>query len=143
MSWITLTTADVLEQFNETERQAYQDAQGEDTMAGLISKVCTEVQGYVRKRYEVGAAGTIPDELESAAVALIRYRFLNSLPIKSLMTEQRVKEKEDALTLLRDVAKGNFAIAGTFKPADDESNTLSPSISERTRTHTRDNQDGI
>lgn len=121
MSWIVITEAAVRSTLAAAELSALRTVQlaaGQaDPLAEIIARTVDEVRGYVAaySQNRLGADGTIPAELESAALALVRYRLATRLPIKTLLTDARKDEQRDALTLLRDVAGGRFAIV----PPDD------------------------
>src|SRR5581483_9244811 len=102
-----------------------------------------EVRGYVAAQNPLGPEGTIPSELKPAAAAIARLNFLEQIPSKRLITPQREKAAENALALLRDVAKGNFRIVPDAAPAADQPATPSPSISGRQRRDQRCEQDGL
>ena len=129
MSWITLTSTDVLAQFSPSEKSAYQTARaGSDEIPDIINSVSNEVRGYVAVKYPLGSAGTIPESLESAAISIIRFRFLNGLPTKTLITEDRRKENEQAIKLLESVAAGKFVVESPSGSQNAGSNIV---ISER------------
>jgi hypothetical protein len=150
MSWITLDADAVLEQFNATERAAVEGVQeSENGLPGLISSVTKQVRGYVARRNPVASDETqLPDELKADAIAIIRYRFLNSLPgLEDLITKGREKEYSDALVTLRAVAAGNGpaieppAEVSTAQEVDSPAPRFS---STRRRRRFNDcNQDGI
>lgn len=110
MSWISITSTLVTAQFSSAEKAAYDAHRGDDKIANIISSVVREVRGYVGNKYPLESGETIPDSLEGAAIAIIRYRFLNGLPSKTLITEDRRNEYNDAMTLLRKVSEGSFLI---------------------------------
>jgi phage gp36-like protein len=105
-----------------------------------------EVRGYIAAypQNKLGEGVTIPAELETAACAIARYRALNRLPVKSLLTETRIGEYKDALALLRDVAAGKFAIE---QPATASDQVIAgPSVevvSSTTRRATREKLSGL
>lgn len=111
MSWITFTETDVLEQLSPQEKASYTAVQGSNKLPDVVASVVQEIRGYVGVKNPLAAGATIPPELESTAISIVRYRFLNGLPDKRLLTEQRVAENDQALTRLRAVAKGEFAIS--------------------------------
>lgn len=83
---------------------------GASNLAAIISQVIREVRGYVGRSNPIGLDGTIPDELQTAANALVVYRYVSQLNSGSLITEARKTAYEDAMKQLRDVAKGDFLI---------------------------------
>ena len=105
MAWQSLTSADVLSKLSGAELSALQTAalgDGQsDPVPGIIQAVVDEVRGYVAANHDnqLGAAGTIPSKLVSAALAIIRHRLCTRLPVASLLTEQRIREKDDAIRL--------------------------------------------
>lgn len=115
--WITITESKFLEQCTGSEVNAIKTAalatsQGEP-LSATIAKVVQEVRGYVaacgRNRLD-SDLGTIPGELEADAIAIVRYRALNRLPIKSLLTSTRETEYRDAREKMKDVAACRFSI---------------------------------
>jgi len=149
MAWITLVEADVVSRLSSPETVALKSAAlatGQaDPLAEIVSQVVQEVRGYVaaNRANQLGAGETIPDRLKSAALALIRWRLVNRLPVKGLLTDERRRELEDAMTLLRDVAAGRFAIDAPATLTDEVESATAPSLTARTRTFTRDDEDGL
>src|SRR4051812_27549529 len=116
MSWITLTVDDVKPKLAAAELSALRSAalasgQG-DPVAEILTEVVNEVRGYIAacERNTLGAGVTIPDKLKSATLAIVRYRAATRLPVKSFLTEDRVKENEAAVRLLEQVAGCKFAV---------------------------------
>jgi phage gp36-like protein len=116
MSWSTLTEAKFLEQLSGPEVTALKTAAlataQAEPLTALLAKVVQEVRGYVaaNSSNQLGEGVTIPGELEADAIAIARYRALNRLPVKSLVTPGRETEYKDAIAKLRDVAAGRFRI---------------------------------
>ncbi len=142
--WITLTADAVKTRLTKPELTALLGAarQAEQTDAGLLaeaaSSVASEVRGYVSacSRNRLGPEGTIPEELLGSSLALVRRYLFTRLPgMKSLYDEVRQKETEDALTRLRDTAKGFFAVVAPESPAPaaEQVSGGSPSITKKTR----------
>lgn len=124
MSWILLTEAHLLEGLTAGELSALktkQLAEGQaDPVVDVLARCASEVQGYVGTRYAVGLAGTVPDQLLSAALAIARWRLIGRLPIRNLATDSRRQEYQDAIAQLRDVAAGKFALSVATTPAADQ-----------------------
>jgi phage gp36-like protein len=124
MSWNTLTEAKFLEHLTGAEVTAIKTAAlataQTEPLTAMLAKVVQEVRGYIAAHEQnvLGEGVTIPDELESAALAIARYRALNRLPIRSLLTETRITEYKDALRLLEHVAAGKFAIEQPATPSE-------------------------
>lgn len=150
MAWVTLTEAKFLQHCSGAEVTAIKSAalgSGQtEPLTDTLAKVVQEVRGYVSAHGQnvLGEGSTIPAELETAALAIARFRSLNRLPIRSLLTPTREQEYRDALTLLRDVAAGKFAVEQPTTPSDQV--TSGPAIevaSSTTRRATRDKLSGL
>ena len=126
MSWITLTPAHIDESLAAAELDALRSLQltpgQEDPVPKAILRTCTQVNGYVAAQagHPVGQAGTIPEELLTSAISIVRWRVIGRLPVKLFATDSRRKEYEDALAELKDVAKGTFAISFPVDPAAEQ-----------------------
>jgi hypothetical protein len=147
MSWQTLLTADVLSKLSGPELDALQTAAladgQKDPVPGIILTVTDEIRGYVaaNPNNRLGASGTIPVKLVSAALAIIRHRICTRLPVASLLTEQRIREKEDAIRLLERVADNKFAVED---PVTGETATPKvQQVSTPTRKTSRDKLSGL
>jgi phage gp36-like protein len=126
MSWITIAQDDIEKRLAAAEMTAVTSAATqvgqtpESIIASAIAAVTGEIRGYVAacQKNVLGETGTIPGELEGAALAMIRRYLFTRLPGTSrLLDENRRKETEDAIALLRDVAAGKFAIVAPAAPA--------------------------
>jgi hypothetical protein len=124
--WNELTADAIKGRLTKPELTALLTAakQTEQTEAGLladaIATVTSEVRGYVSacSRNQLGADGTIPDELLSSALALLRRYLFTRLPgMKALYDQIREEETKDALQRLRDTAACKFAIVQPTAPA--------------------------
>lgn len=142
MSWQSLTTDDVLSKLAGPELAALQSAalaDGQsDPVPGIIQVVVDEVRGYVaaHSQNRLGDAGTIPSKLVSATLAIIRHRICTRLPVASLLTEQRIREKDDAIRLLERVADGRYSIEDpvTGEPSAIKVEQASTPVRKATRT---------
>jgi phage gp36-like protein len=152
--WITLTEALVANRMTGAELTAMKTAalgggqSGATVLADCISAVVREVRGYVAAcaTNTLGDGETIPQELEHAALALLRQRLANRLPgmAKLMQDDARKAEYDDAVRLLRDVAACRFAIISPDEPASEQPALGgTPRITERERTFTRCNGDGL
>lgn len=118
--WIELTEALIANRLTGAELTAMKSAalgagqSGATVLSDAISAVVREVRGYVagNKNNVLGDGETIPDELEHAALAVLRQRLGNRLPglARLFAGEDRKAEYDDAMKLLRDVADGKFGI---------------------------------
>ena len=148
MAWITLTEDNLAERLAAAELTAVQTAATGDAgnpVPEVLESVVAEVRGRVaaNDRNDLGPAGTIPEELKAAALALARWRVLSRLPgMRMLQDDARRMEYTDALALLAAVANDNFAIEQPEDPIEaDTGGTLPPDVGDpRTQF---ENLDGV
>ena len=148
MAWSTVSAATVKPRLTATELTALQTLDLPsgitDALADLITQVVDEVRGYIQSGgNNLGAAGTLPSRLVSAAITIVRYRLATRLPIGVTMTDARRREYEDAMKLLDRVANGGFAIEEPTTADTESAGGAGPSIEGKTLTHDRTSQDGL
>ena len=148
MAWRIITEADVKTRLAGAELNACQTAalaDGQtDPLPDIITAVVDEIRGYIAAGGNtLGAAGTIPSKLISAALAIVRYRLATRLPVRSLLTEERKSENTDAIRLLERVADGKFRIEEATAADTESSSAPGPSMGTKTRNFDRTSQDGI
>lgn len=117
-------------------------------VAEILSQVTTEVRARVAacKTNVLGAAGTIPDECKSAAVDIAVYRICKRLPGRAVLTAERDKANDNAISFLRDVARCDVSIVAPTDAAPDEEQAgpaPAPSITAPCRKFSRSNAEGI
>jgi hypothetical protein len=148
MTWITISEDQVVTKLSGPEAAALKAAalktDQEDPLPAVIEQVVREVRGYVAacERNKLGAGSTIPDELQGAAISRIRFELATRLPVASLLTDDRRRANEQALTLLRDVAACRFAIVAPVEVTDEQLSTPSPRWKARRRKFSQHHQDG-
>lgn len=152
MPWITLTRDDLKTRFSKPELQKLPSAAraegltAEAVLDEAVAGVVGEVRGYVAVKNALGPAGSIPEELKNAALSRIVPLVIGRLPgLTDLMDETRKTGAQDALSLLRRVAEGNFAIVPPAVPAADDLQAGSPmpSIKPREKNFRLEDQDGL
>lgn len=120
--WSEVTTADVMQEFNEREITLINSVRGAsvatgtagDSLTGILERTVSRVRGAVfAGGTELGDAGTIPDSLKGDAIAIARWRFLVSIAqLKPLQTADRKEECERAEKRLERVESGDLKIQG-------------------------------
>jgi len=148
MAWQTISTDNVKTRLAGAEVAALQTAalaEGQsDPLPEIVQTVVDEVRGYIAAGgFSLGAAGTLPSKLVSAALAIVRYRVCTRLPVKSLLTEQRVRENDAAVRLLERVADGKFMVEDPVDLDTEASGGASPSFADRDLSYQREDQDGL
>ena len=115
MSWIALTVDDVENSLTSVEQGLMGDPSSAVDLNNIVVTVTNLVRGKVnsnrRNQGHMGPAGTIPDELQAAAVSIARFKFLTHLPGTQLITKERNADKDEAYEQLHQVATGELVIA--------------------------------
>lgn len=140
MSWIALTTADVLNDFTPAEQRTLENIQGATgNLANIVGDVAEEFrQAITDSGVSLGSttAGTIPRGFRAQAVALARWRWLISIPqAKAMQTAERKEAADETKTLLKDIASGTRKVAA---PDGDTGGVPGPSFGTRGGTATND-----
>ena len=132
MAWITLTDKDAASRFAIYEWEAMTATAREsgvgDVIQRSLDRITSRIRMYVRSCHQntLGPDGTIPDELYSAATALLMEDIATNLPAASIvMDERRQMTVTKAEEMLRMVAKCELLVA-----LSDTTSTNSPSIDE-------------
>jgi phage gp36-like protein len=114
MAWITLTDADLETRFAGAElaalrQKALSSGQG-DPVPVVLAEVVDLVRGYVAGHQvnQLGVGATVPAKLKTAALSIVRYELLNRLGMR--VSEDRKQAYLDAIRLLEQVARGQFAV---------------------------------
>ncbi|MEM0964793.1 MAG: phage protein Gp36 family protein [Verrucomicrobiota bacterium] len=149
MSWISITEDDIERrltggEFTAVREAALSDGQP-DPLPEEIKSAVRRVRGSVAAcdRNKVGPDGTIPDELEDAFLAILRYKLLTRLPDVGLISDDRRREYDDAIALLKDTARCDFAVEQPLNPeAENTTSIPSPAIHSGDRQFDRTSQDG-
>ena len=147
--WRAITEDDVHSVINDAENKAFRQhliVTGQtDPLLGIIEQVTLEVRDAIRSCDDNQLhedSSFLPAAAIYHATAIIRYRLLTRVNNYQI-SEDRKTEYQTANRYLNDVAGCNRAVA---QPSNDESTVASPtkpSIKARSRTYTRDSQDGI
>jgi hypothetical protein len=125
MSWVTLTAQHLRDRLSDAElsaiERAAQDIDGRK-LGESVRNVTAKVRGYVAAHASntMGPAGTIPETLVGAALDLLIVE--HSTRCGGALLDPRGLRKEAAeraTELLKDVARGTFAVEDP-EPADGE-----------------------
>jgi phage gp36-like protein len=148
MAWTTLTAADVKTKLTGPEVSAVQTAalaSGQsDPLVEIVEQVVDEVRGYIAAGgYNLGDGTTVPSKLVSATLSIIRYRLATRLPVKTLLTTDRVEENKEAIRLLERVADGKFVVEEPTTVSTESLASPTPSMTSKTLTHQNSDGDGL
>jgi len=108
MGWNTIATQDVLNEFTAAEQAALQGIQGATTeLAAVLSRVVAKMRSQIKAGgNQLDMTGqTIPDGLQEEAVAIARWRWLNSFPaMAALKTKERREAYEQATATMKEIS---------------------------------------
>lgn len=150
--WTSLTSSQLAERFAGPELDAIKNAalaEGQDAdtlLDNALARITATVRGYVGgcAKNSLGPDGTIPDELTDAALALAVYQILTRLPgMGGLLDEKRASNRDEALTLLRDVSACKFAILQPESPATAQPASGTITFTAPPRQFTRESLKGV
>jgi len=130
-TWITITPELCKTRFGEREWEAFVEAaraedDPEEVTDVLVDRAIRAVTGRVRGRVaanpnnRLGPSGTIPPELEDAALTLIFQTICISLPSSHVVIDEpRQRKIDQANDDLEAVARGEFYVSPPDDPAID------------------------
>ena len=108
MSWNTIATDDVLNEFTPAEQAQLQNIQGgTGQLPAIIDKTVRRVRGMIKAGGNMldQSAATSPDQLAEETIALARWQWLSAFPgLKALKTDERKQASVDAQKILRAIA---------------------------------------
>lgn len=150
MAWITLTRTSLQTRFSKPELlrlPAEARAAGlsaDDVLDEAVSVVVREIRGSVSTRNTLGRPGTIPDELENAALSKMVQVVISRLPgLASLMDETRRALVDQANDLLRRVESGSFSIVPPIEAGIEQARAVTPCVTRKKNIWRVEDQDGI
>ena len=149
MAWQLITTDNIKTRLAGAEITALQEsalASGQaDPLPEIVVAAVDEVRGYIAAAGRILEAGDkVPSRLINATLAIIRHRIATRLPGRSFLNEDRIREYQDAIKLLEQVAAGKFAIEDVV--TEDTEGTSGNSVqlaASSTRKATRSKLDGL
>ncbi len=113
MSWKTLTSSEVLEEFTPQEQAALKGIQGAiDRLPSILTRVVNMARGSIRAGGgTLGDDGTTPDQMDMDLIAIARWRWLIAFPqLKAMQTAERKAAHDDAMKRLDQVANQKVSI---------------------------------
>ena len=121
--WSALTVQEVLNQFNDSETQAYDTAKGDAnsiSLPDIIAKVMDQVMGawinggrYIDLSTGLApATGTIPPEEKNRAISVARWKYLLAIPTGKSLAENRAEDAKSAEAYWEKIATRAVKAAG-------------------------------
>ena len=113
-TWSAPTTDDVLSEFTPAEKTAVERIQGATTnLAAILARIVQKVRGAIRAggyALDEDNATFLPPELHDACIAIVRWRWVISLPVTTLATKPRETAADDAEKILTKIANQEYAV---------------------------------
>lgn len=143
MAWIELDPDKLI--LTPDERETIADtaaaASVDDPTAGIVASLTNAIRGRCRAAgiaLETGA--TIPEEIEDAALAILRFRLLTYFPevAARLLDEHRKQEYTDAMKTLTALAKGEIGVESAADPVTETATGGGQKVSLQTRQRRMD-----
>jgi hypothetical protein len=108
MPWNPLATTDVQAEILPDEITMLNTIQGSSAiLAALLGTVLAELQAQILVGgNQIGASGTIPDQIRGDAIAIVRWRWFCSLPKTDLQSEFRRQQYNEAMKRLEKIREG-------------------------------------
>jgi len=148
MSWLPITSDEVLQEFNPKEVAAITNIQGAaDNLTPILLRVVNAARACVLAGGgQVDQPGTIPDQLRNDVITIARWRWLISLPQvnETIQSKNRRDDYDASMKRLDEVAAGKVKIelpaAPIMQAAPDNAIEVA---SSQTRRFTRDHMEGL
>ncbi len=100
-----------------------------EQLARQIEQVTNKVRGYCPLKVLRGPDGTIPDEVMTDALAMLRKVYFTGMPeLRKLWTTAREEEYLQAIDLMKQWARGDFHVVAPESPAPVDEQPPGPSV---------------
>lgn len=117
MSWSTIASAEVLNEFTPAEQAALNNIQATQPTASsaldtiLNSTVQAARGAIIAGQNALDLPNTIPDQIRQDVIAIARWKWLNSFPaLKALQTKGREKAHDDGQATLKAIAARDIKV---------------------------------
>ena len=118
MPWNTLATADITAEILPDEVTMLNTIQGSSSiLANILSTVTAEIQaGVLVGGNQIGQPGTVPDQIRSDAIALVRWKWFCSLPKTDLQSDFRRAQHDEAVKRMEKIRDGKEKVEIPAQP---------------------------
>ena len=108
MPWNPLATADITAEILPDEVTALNTIQGSASiLSTILSTVTAEIQAQILVGgNQIGPAGTVPDQIRSDAIALVRWKWFCGMPKTDLQSDFRRAQYDEAVKRLEKIREG-------------------------------------
>jgi len=106
--WNTLATTDITAEILPDEVTLLNTVQGSSSiLSAILSSVTAEIQaGILVGGNQIGQPGTVPDQIRSDAIALVRWKWFCSLPKTDLQSDFRHAQHDEAVKRMEKIRDG-------------------------------------
>jgi len=118
MSWNTLATTDITAEILPDEVTMLNTIQGSSSiLSTILGTVTAEIQAQILVGgNQIGQPGTVPDQIRSDAIALVRWKWFCSLPKTDLQSEFRRAQYDEAVKRLEKIREGREKVEIPTQP---------------------------
>ena len=118
MPWNTLATTDITAEILPDEVTMLNNIQGSSSiLAAILSSVTAEIQsGILVGGNQIGQPGTVPDQIRSDAIALVRWKWFCSLPKTDLQSDFRRAQYDEAVKRMEKIREGGEKVEFPANP---------------------------
>jgi hypothetical protein len=118
MPWNTLATTDITAEILPDEVTMLNTIQGSSAiLSTILSSVTAEIlAGILVGGNQIGQPGTVPDQIRSDAIALVRWKWFCSLPKTDLQSDFRRGQYEEAVKRMEKIRAGKEKVEIPAQP---------------------------
>ena len=108
MPWNTLAAADVTAEILPDEVTMLNSIQGSTSiLSTILTTITAEIQaGILVGGNQIGPVGTVPDQIRSDAIAIVRWKWFCSLPKTDLQSDFRRAQYEESVKRMEKIREG-------------------------------------
>ena len=118
MSWNTLATTDITAEILPDEVTMLNTIQGSSSiLSTILGTMTAEILAQILVGgNQIGQPGTVPDQIRSDAIALVRWKWFCSLPKTDLQSEFRRAQYDEAVKRLEKIREGREKVEIPTQP---------------------------
>jgi hypothetical protein len=118
MSWNTLATTDITAEILPDEVTMLNTIQGSSSiLSTILSTMTSEILAQILVGgNQIGQPGTVPDQIRSDAIALVRWKWFCSLPKTDLQSEFRRAQYDEAVQRMAKIREGHEKVEIPAQP---------------------------
>ncbi len=108
MPWNTLAASDVTAEILPDEVTMLNSIQGSSSiLSTILATITAEIQaGILVGGNQIGPVGTVPDQIRSDAIAMVRWKWFCSLPKTDLQSDFRRAQYDESVKRMEKIREG-------------------------------------